>query len=64
MNRDGQIWLDLNDTDEIFLVVDGPLSDEEYCGPYYRVLRMTCGSLSQWGSVPKWESDSCLKRIL
>lgn len=62
MNRNGQVWIDLNDDGGVYLVVDGPFSDE--IRPYYTVMELVVGELVRWEVRPMWEKDQFLTRLL
>ncbi len=65
MNRDGQVWIDRNDDETMYLVIEGPKpQDLTTYGSYYVVLDLVNATRHRWSVSPTWEEDRMLRRIL
>lgn len=64
VNRDGQVWLDRNDTASAYVVINGP-NKNPLGGSYttYTMFNTAQGTLCEWSEEPSWEHDHLLTRI-
>ena len=63
MNRDGQVWLDHNDYESVYIVISGPKRSTWGGWGNYTMLDAVRGTLCEWSEQPDWDNDRLLTRV-